>query len=601
MGDVAPELRRRRDAALLELAAYFEKRGNSRSLEAGELLNFKAFAGWATTVEMDGKKVPLLLTVDSRLPFSLPKLYLTDKTVCLKIPHVNDDGFVCVLPTQATWSQVRTAELVEDLLVQARDLLLGPVRRDDFIDEFQNYWRCQTLGKTNVWSILDPGGSSRSVAFFPGQEYTLIGEEISDCRDWLTNKFNRPEPFNTPWLKTVLTSDDVERLQIRTTMFLRLDGPLYPEDYPKSSSDVAKLAKRAGTGAYYRLIEELQAADSSLPILIGFDTSNGPALACVWISRPANIRNGFRGAAPKEVVEARWFSRAPVSPVEVRRADPYWLTARTGGDDASSILRRKRVVVVGCGSLGADIALLLAKAGVGNFILIDGDLLDWDNVGRHLLGGSDVGRRKDEALRRYLVSQLPHLWVKRPDEAKWELAYAKDPTVLSKADLVISTTGDWSSESALNVIARRRLNIPPILFGWTEPFGVGGHALAVLDSGGCLGCGMTELGKFQDTLSEWPHDAPTLKRAPACSEFFQPYGPIEAGPIKTTIATLAIDVLLRRATLSTLRTWVGARVGVEAAGGKWTNAWKAKYGDPGEGNLMRASDWARNPRCELCK
>lgn len=600
MGDVVPEFRRRRDAAVAELSDFFSKRPNSRALEAAECAQLSATAGWLTRVERGGNAVEVAYTVDERLPFSLPKIY-ADKSLCLKIPHVNGDGNVCVVPNQASWSQVRTTEIAKELLALAEEVLLGTPNKQDFIEEFQDYWRCQKLGKTDAWSLLDPTGESRSIAFFPGQSYTLLGEGIDECRDWLKNRFAQPTILKTLWSSTVVTSEDAQQFQIRTTMFLRLKEPLYPDQYPNSARDVGELAKRAGAGAYDCLLKELAAAESSLPILIGFDTSSGPALACVWLPRPANVKNGFRGAPNQQVVANRWLSSSPVVPIEVRRVDSKWLGARTAGNDVAQSLAEKRVVVVGCGSLGADIAALLAKAGVGNFILIDGDILGWENVGRHLLGGDDVGRRKDEALRRYLSTQLPHLWIKRPEGRKWETVYADDPALLSKADLLVSTTGDWPCDSALNLLARRRLDTPPMIFGWTEAYGVAGHGLAVLDAGGCLGCGMNEVGRFCDAVVEWPNNSPTIRRAPACGEFFQPFGPIEAAHIKSMIAALAVDVLLGKVTRSTLRSWIGPREAVESSAGKWSAEWAKKYGNPADGNIVRAVEWPRNPKCELCK
>jgi molybdopterin/thiamine biosynthesis adenylyltransferase len=53
----------------------------------------------------------------------------------------------------------------------------------------------------------------------------------------------------------------------------------------------------------------------------------------------------------------------------------------------------------GCGSVGSLVALELARAGVGRFVLADPDVLAYHNLCRHQCGVSDVGRWKVEALR----------------------------------------------------------------------------------------------------------------------------------------------------------------------------------------------------------
>ncbi|RKH02100.1 ThiF family adenylyltransferase [Corallococcus carmarthensis] len=52
-------------------------------------------------------------------------------------------------------------------------------------------------------------------------------------------------------------------------------------------------------------------------------------------------------------------------------------------------LRRAQVAIVGVGSLGGSVAVALAKAGVGRFVLLDPELLDPENVARHV-GGVDA-------------------------------------------------------------------------------------------------------------------------------------------------------------------------------------------------------------------
>lgn len=56
------------------------------------------------------------------------------------------------------------------------------------------------------------------------------------------------------------------------------------------------------------------------------------------------------------------------------------------------------VVISGCGSVGSLVALELARAGVGNFVLIDNDILQYHNICRHQCDCRDVGKYKSDAL-----------------------------------------------------------------------------------------------------------------------------------------------------------------------------------------------------------
>ena len=67
-------------------------------------------------------------------------------------------------------------------------------------------------------------------------------------------------------------------------------------------------------------------------------------------------------------------------------------------DDDHKALQPRKVALIGCGSLGSKIAVMLARGGVGNFILVDDDLLMPDNFVRHDLDWRDVGTHKADSV-----------------------------------------------------------------------------------------------------------------------------------------------------------------------------------------------------------
>jgi len=57
-----------------------------------------------------------------------------------------------------------------------------------------------------------------------------------------------------------------------------------------------------------------------------------------------------------------------------------------------------RVAVIGCGSMGSKVATMLARSGVGEFVLIDDDVFHSENLVRNELDWRDVGHHKVSAL-----------------------------------------------------------------------------------------------------------------------------------------------------------------------------------------------------------
>lgn len=70
-------------------------------------------------------------------------------------------------------------------------------------------------------------------------------------------------------------------------------------------------------------------------------------------------------------------------------------------------LAQASVAVVGCGSAGSKIAASLARAGVGRFVLVDGDVLFADNLVRNDLGWTAVGLNKPDAVKARIADINP--------------------------------------------------------------------------------------------------------------------------------------------------------------------------------------------------
>lgn len=70
-------------------------------------------------------------------------------------------------------------------------------------------------------------------------------------------------------------------------------------------------------------------------------------------------------------------------------------------------LKRSEVAVLGLGGLGSNVAIHLARMGVGKLFLLDADVVDITNLNRQQYRVSDIGRNKTEALSEYLKEAAP--------------------------------------------------------------------------------------------------------------------------------------------------------------------------------------------------
>ena len=86
--------------------------------------------------------------------------------------------------------------------------------------------------------------------------------------------------------------------------------------------------------------------------------------------------------------------------------------SRNKGILETPVMQSKRAVILGCGSVGSLVAMELARAGVGNFVLVDPDTMEYHNICRHQCGIEDVGDLKVNCLTRKLKNINPSVNIK---------------------------------------------------------------------------------------------------------------------------------------------------------------------------------------------
>jgi molybdopterin/thiamine biosynthesis adenylyltransferase len=139
-------------------------------------------------------------------------------------------------------------------------------------------------------------------------------------------------------------------------------------------------------------------------------------------------------------------------------------------------LRDKKVGIVGCGSLGSKIATSLARSGVGNFVLVDDDILKPGNLVRHDLDVAGLGLHKADALEARLNAVSPHVNVSARNVilGGQESAGTTESVLgeLGGCDLLIDATADPQAFNFVAAVARSALR--PMIWAEVYAGGIGG-------------------------------------------------------------------------------------------------------------------------------
>jgi hypothetical protein len=163
-------------------------------------------------------------------------------------------------------------------------------------------------------------------------------------------------------------------------------------------------------------------------------------------------------------------------------------------------LEHKKIIVIGCGTIGGYLAEMLVKAGAGagtgELVFVDSDTLSAANLGRHRLGFPYVGRNKADALREELKRNMPDARIR-------SLPVDVRKANLSRTDLIIDATGEQTVSDYLAFTHARtsQLNV------WIEGPGVAVRALIRRNANeACVQC-VTRLvrqGRIPSTIEEMP-------------------------------------------------------------------------------------------------
>ena len=449
---------------------------------------------------------------------------------------------LCIYPSGVEFNSTATVGGIAPTWARARELLENP-DLDDFFEEFPSYWRINTGSRFEVLSLYS--GETPLVSHGLANDSTsVIGETEAVLKQWWKN--HKGDPKSMPPLTPVRRLD--------------LTKSLYPFEFPKTLADFFELVDgqdRTLVAQFFRSVAEKPQPSFvvlRIPAPSGY-VEGLVELPALSLANRSVVRRGFRpGRVPLPVVQSRAHAilrQTPLSRFTMQPVVHSHIHSR-GGNGID--LAGKTVIVVGCGSLGGYIAHLFAKAGIGRLILIDKEMLGWDNVGRHILGGRFVGFSKAKSLARVLRMEMPHLRVEA-FAAAWRDVHDLQSLAFSTCDLFVSTVGSWTAEHDLNYLLRKG-DLPPAgLFTWIEAHAVAGHAVLVHPTqGGCMECVMDPWGAYADRTCE---PGPSARVSAGCAGSYQPYGVAEMLPTASLAVQTGVDFLTGRITSSERRSWLG--------------------------------------------
>lgn len=163
----------------------------------------------------------------------------------------------------------------------------------------------------------------------------------------------------------------------------------------------------------------------------------------------------------------------------------FEIFSRAKGILEVDILTDKRVMIIGLGSFGSQIAIELAKAGVGNFALFDFDRVELHNLARHTCSMKDLGRLKTDVIKEAILGKNK---IAEIELFPLDINQSKDimDDQVAKADLIICATDNNPSRFSLTQSLLKHNKVA--LFGRAVTRAEGGDVFRHRPNGPCYNC-----------------------------------------------------------------------------------------------------------------
>lgn len=471
-----------------------------------------------------------------------------DKELCLTLPHVEESGKLCLGSPSNPADYDSPAHAVADTLrafesFMAKSSDYGWVK-DEFQRERLAYWARYCDAHTRRLGVPAPKVVQVVLQPFEGHvEGDLAGfsqgSKGQRSQLWLAAQGELDAnvlAHRHGWAKGTLMRGQALFVQ------MPLDAKWSPSEWPNSLAELEQI------------VAEWSDHELSLVSWIEGKREDKPQPFLIVLVQ-GTVAFGYCLAPPLVPV----LTTVRLIPVVIERVDADWALARDHQLTPLQVRRKKRVLMLGCGSLGAPVAELLARAGIGRLTVVDKELFEPENTARHILGFSSVNQSKALELAARLSREIPGLSVRGHFAlaTSW-LAHKVDD---GDFDLILDCTGESSIRCLLSLLASTRLRSVDIAHLWMEPFCAAAHVVYLKPGD------VWPSDDPADTLvnvASWPSDVRV--HLPACGAGFHPYGASDVWQVAGFSVERLLAHLDGNVGCSTVWTWTRGAAFFEALG-----------------------------------
>ncbi|WP_053955760.1 ThiF family adenylyltransferase [Inediibacterium massiliense] len=468
------------------------------------------------------KKIKIIMGIPKLWNVELINFYIADINLIEYIPHVDDSGYICTFDKEGILiDRYDLKGVIKDSIYKLIDVLekgLLGVNKVDFINEFTSYWlllKNRTFAKSMV--RLENGVKKVKYIEEKSNNY-IIADKETDLQIYIKDRTVKNGIFITVKANEYIYPPDW-RKELTIDFF-----HYFINDNEVNIEKIRNILNKGFNGERLFLFNIIQ--PNGVQCLIGciFEIlEKVKEHPLIDKNLTSMIENGLK---------------FKLKPLFVERVDKTYLLDRCS---CYSELIDKKVLLIGCGSVGGYIAVEIVKAGISNLTLVDDDKLNEENIFRHFLGMQYIKYYKTTALIDYINKNIPYVKMSNCEE-KIQDALLDKSIELEDYDLIISATGNINVSLWLNKYIYDNDIKVPVIYVWNEPYGIGSHSLIVSKNNqGCLEClfDKDDTGIY-DRSSFCAKGQNFVKAISGCGSSYTPFGSLDS--IRTALLCLRVTV-----------------------------------------------------------
>lgn len=411
------------------------------------------------SVNYKNEEFKVLIGVKRDFPLSLPGIFWKDFEGNF-YPHIEEiNGKICYLEDDLyTFDYENPEGIISSCINMAVMHIYNgkhSLNLDDFINEFESYW-VRTNLTISVDSYIKLDENIRIIkSYKEGKSFFVCDKEsdieiiLKDC-----NKIKKEDC-------------------VQDAIYIPLENNIniFPPRYNQTwrISEVRNIIIKNLSKSKFKKVNTLLKNNKFIrSIIISFPNKKGERVIIGVYCY--DFYKFIKGKFLHPIVT--WCMNCKMELLDIKRKDKNYLLNRGGALD---YILDKKILVLGCGSLGGHIIEQLVNVGIGNITIVDKDKFSIENIYRHILGYDSLkseGSYKSEEMKNYLEKKYRNL---KLNAIAYDLIDCiEDETLnLEEFDLIVVAIGNPNIEFNLNRKIQALSTKIPTIFTWNEPNGIG--------------------------------------------------------------------------------------------------------------------------------